>query len=322
MISAGAPDRPVIEVTGRGVEYPAARGSSGGPVRAVDGLDLEVRAGEVYALLGENGAGKTSTIEVLEGHRRRTAGDVRVLGHDPAERGRAGRELRDRIGVVLQSSGVEPELTVGEAVALFRSAYRRPRTVAEALGLVGLADRAGVRIGALSGGQRRRLDLALGVVGRPEVLFLDEPTTGFDPSARRRAWEVIAGLCSEGTTVVLTTHYLDEAEHLADRVGIMAQGRLVVEGTPADLQRRSGTSRVAVDVSDDVTVDSVRGVLAGLAVTVEVDRRRLTVITAEVTEVLGRLTAWATERGVILGEWSVERPSLEQVFIELTEGRR
>ena len=311
----------MIEVAGLVVEYPAARGSSGGPVRAVDGLDLEVRAGEVYALLGENGAGKTSTIEVLEGHRRRTAGDVRVLGHDPAERGRSGRDLRDRIGVVLQSSGVEPELTVGEAVALFGSAYRRPRAVVEALDLVGLADRTDVRIGALSGGQRRRLDLALGVVGRPEVLFLDEPTTGFDPSARRRAWEVIDGLCSEGTTVVLTTHYLDEAEHLADRVGIMSAGCLVVEGTPAELQRRSGASRVAVDVAGDVTAESVAVLLDGLAVTVEVDRGRLVVVTAEVTAVLGRLTSWADASGITLGEWSVERPSLEQVFIELTEGR-
>lgn len=320
-MSAVVGDRPVIEVAGLVVEYPAPRGSSGGAVRAVDGLDLEVRAGEVYALLGENGAGKTSTIEVLEGHRRRTAGDVRVLGHDPAERGRAGRDLRDRIGVVLQSSGVEPELTVGEAVELFGSAYRRPRTVVEALDLVGLADRAGVRIGALSGGQRRRLDLALGVVGRPEVLFLDEPTTGFDPSARRRAWDVIEGLCSEGTTVVLTTHYLDEAEHLADRVGIMAGGRLVVEGTPAELQRRSGSSRVAVDVSGDVTVESVTVLLDGLVATVDIDRGRLVVVTAEVTAVLGRLTSWADTSGITLGEWSVERPSLEQVFIELTEGR-
>lgn len=320
-MSAVVGDRAVIEVAGLVVEYPAPRGSSGGAVRAVDGLDLEVRAGEVYALLGENGAGKTSTIEVLEGHRRRTAGDVRVLGHDPAERGRAGRDLRDRIGVVLQSSGVEPELTVGEAVELFGSAYRRPRTVVEALDLVGLADRAGVRIGALSGGQRRRLDLALGVVGRPEVLFLDEPTTGFDPSARRRAWDVIEGLCSEGTTVVLTTHYLDEAEHLADRVGIMAGGRLVVEGTPAELQRRSGSSRVTVDVSGDVTVESVTLLLDGLDATVDIDRGRLVVVTAEVTAVLGRLTSWADTSGITLGEWSVERPSLEQVFIELTEGR-
>jgi ABC-2 type transport system ATP-binding protein len=311
----------VIEVAGLVVEYPASGRSATGPVRAVDGLDLEVRAGEVYALLGENGAGKTSTIEVLEGHRRRTSGTVRVLGHDPAERGRPGRAWRDRIGVVLQSSGIEPELTAREAVGLFAGVYSRPRPVAEALELVGLAERADVRIGALSGGQRRRLDLATAIVGRPEVLFLDEPTTGFDPSARRRAWEVISGLCSEGTTVVLTTHYLDEAEHLADRVGIMSAGRLVLEGTPDELQRRSGTSRVDVTLSAIVTVEAVTGVLDGLVTSVAVDGGRLGVVTAEVTEVLARLTAWAGANGIELDDWSVERPSLEQVFIELIEGR-
>jgi len=315
--------RPVIEVAGLVVEYRGGRGADTGTVRAVDGLDLEIRAGEVYALLGENGAGKTSTIEVLEGHRRRTAGRVRVLGHDPALRGRSGREWRDRIGVVLQSSGVEPELTVGGAVALFAGVYRRPRPVTEALELVGLGDRAEVRIGALSGGQRRRLDLAVAIVGRPEVLFLDEPTTGFDPSARRRAWAVIEGLCSDGTTVVLTTHYLDEAEHLADRVGIMSAGRLVLEGTPAELQRRSGTSRVSVEVVGAVSlsVGDVAAVLGGMCAAVEVVGSRITVVTAEVTEVLGRLTAWAGRAEVALGDWSVERPSLEQVFIDLTEGR-
>lgn len=316
---------PAISVAGLVVEYPSSGRSGSGPVRAVDGLDLEVRAGEVYALLGENGAGKTSTIEVLEGHRRRTAGTVQVLGHDPAERGRSGREWRDRIGVVLQSSGIEPELTVGEAVGLFASVYSRPRPVGEALALVGLAERADVRIGALSGGQRRRLDLASAIVGRPEVLFLDEPTTGFDPSARRRAWEVISGLCSDGTTVVLTTHYLDEAEHLADRVGIMSAGRLVLEGTPEELQRRSGTSNLSVTLSTSVTLEvgtaTMSTVLEGLVTSVAVDGMRLAVVTAEVTEVLARLTAWAGANGIVLDDWSVERPSLEQVFIELTEGR-
>ncbi|MGA1346391.1 MAG: ABC transporter ATP-binding protein [Ilumatobacteraceae bacterium] len=314
-------DRPVIEVTGLVVEYPTSPRSGTTPVRAVDGLDLEVRIGEVYALLGENGAGKTSTIEVLEGHRRRTSGTVRVLGHDPARRGRPGREWRDRIGVVLQSSGIEPELTVREAVALFAGVYSRPRPAGEVLAVVGLDDRADVPIGALSGGQRRRLDLATAIVGRPEVLFLDEPTTGFDPSARRRAWEVISGLCSEGTTVVLTTHYLDEAEHLADRVGIMSAGRLVVEGTPDELQRRSGTSRVDVALSSTVTVEAVSVVLDGLVTSVSVDGNRLGVVTAEVTEVLARLTTWAGANGIVLDDWSVERPSLEQVFIDLTEGR-
>ncbi|MDA3009617.1 MAG: ABC transporter ATP-binding protein, partial [Actinomycetota bacterium] len=213
-----------------------------GDLRAVDRLDLDIASGEVYALLGENGAGKTSTIEVLEGLRTRTSGSVRVLGHDPAD---ASRDLRDRIGIVLQSTGVERQITVAEAVALYGAVYRRPRPVGEVLELVGLGDRAEARCGTLSGGQRRRLDLALGIVGSPELLFLDEPTTGFDPSARRRAWELVDALRSDGMTVVLTTHYLDEAEHLADRVGVMSAGRLIVEGTPADLQRRSGRTLVS-----------------------------------------------------------------------------
>ena len=201
-----------------------------GDVRAVDGVSFEVGEGEVYALLGHNGAGKSTTVEILEGHRSRTAGEVTVLGHDP---GRAGREFRDRIGIVLQTAGVEDELRVAEAVEVYGSCYRRRRPAGEVIELVGLGPQADRRVGALSGGQRRRLDLALGIVGTPDLLFLDEPTTGFDPAARRNAWSLIRQLCSGGTTVLLTTHYLDEAEHLADRVGVLVAGKLVAEGSPA-----------------------------------------------------------------------------------------
>ncbi len=203
-----------------------------GEIRAVDGLSFEVAAGEVYALLGHNGAGKSTTVEILEGYRARTSGEVTVLGRDPAQ---ADRQFRDRIGIVLQTSGVEHELTVAEAVEVYGSCYRKRRAVGDVIELVGLTPQLHQRVGHLSGGQRRRLDLAMGIIGSPDLLFLDEPTTGFDPAARRQAWDLIRDLCSAGTTVLLTTHYLDEAEHLADRVGVLVAGRLVAEGTPEEL---------------------------------------------------------------------------------------
>ena len=289
-----------------------------GDLRAVDRLDLDIASGEVYALLGENGAGKTSTIEVLEGLRTRTSGSVRVLGHDPAD---ASRDLRDRIGIVLQSTGVERQITVAEAVALYGAVYRRPRPVGEVLELVGLGDRAEARCGTLSGGQRRRLDLALGIVGSPELLFLDEPTTGFDPSARRRAWELVDALRSDGMTVVLTTHYLDEAEHLADRVGVMSAGRLIVEGTPADLQRRSGRTLVSFRCGggkDEIAAATRLAETLGNRVRL-VDGR-IELLTAEVTAALHALTSWAVEQRVDIDSWSVAQPSLEQVFLDLVGG--
>jgi len=289
-----------------------------GDLRAVDRLDLDIASGEVYALLGENGAGKTSTIEVLEGLRTRTSGSVRVLGHDPAD---ASRDLRDRIGIVLQSTGVERQITVAEAVALYGAVYRRPRPVGEVLELVGLGDRAEARCGTLSGGQRRRLDLALGIVGSPELLFLDEPTTGFDPSARRRAWELVDALRSDGMTVVLTTHYLDEAEHLADRVGVMSAGRLIVEGTPADLQRRSGRSLVSFRCGggEDELAAATR-LAETLGNRVRLVDGRIELLTAEVTAALHALTSWAVEQRVDIDSWSVAQPSLEQVFLDLVGG--
>ena len=289
-----------------------------GELRAVDRLDLDIASGEVYALLGENGAGKTSTIEVLEGLRTRTSGSVRVLGHDPAD---ASRDLRDRIGIVLQSTGVERQITVAEAVALYGAVYRRPRPVGEVLELVGLGDRAEARCGTLSGGQRRRLDLALGIVGSPELLFLDEPTTGFDPSARRRAWELVDALRSDGMTVVLTTHYLDEAEHLADRVGVMSAGRLIVEGTPADLQRRSGRTLVSFRCGggedDRAAATRLAETLGGRARLID---GRIELLTADVTAALHALTSWAVEERVDIDSWSVAQPSLEQVFLDLVGG--
>ncbi|MGA0298602.1 MAG: ATP-binding cassette domain-containing protein [Ilumatobacteraceae bacterium] len=289
-----------------------------GELRAVDRLDLDIASGEVYALLGENGAGKTSTIEVLEGLRTRTSGSVRVLGHDPAD---ASRDLRDRIGIVLQSTGVERQITVAEAVALYGAVYRRPRPVGEVLELVGLGDRAEARCGTLSGGQRRRLDLALGIVGSPELLFLDEPTTGFDPSARRRAWELVDALRSDGMTVVLTTHYLDEAEHLADRVGVMSAGRLIVEGTPADLQRRSGRTLVSFRCGggEDELAAATR-LAETLGNRVRLVDGRIELLTAEVTAALHALTSWAVEQRVDIDSWSVAQPSLEQVFLDLVGG--
>ncbi|MAT03774.1 MAG: ABC transporter [Acidimicrobiaceae bacterium] len=282
-----------------------------GDIVAVDGLSFEVAEGEVYGLLGHNGAGKSTTIEILEGHRERTSGSVSVLGLDPAT---GGRELRDRIGIVLQSSGTDVELTVRETIELYGSAYRRRRTVDEVLDLVGLDEKADARVASLSGGQKRRLDLGLGIVGCPELLFLDEPTTGFDPAARRRSWEMIQGLCSLGTTVVLTTHYLDEAEHLADRVGVMARGKMVAEGTPAELMSASPTTTISFELPDGVDpdallvpADTVFGEVGGVTTCV--------IETAEPTRVLAEVMGAASARGHELTGISVRRPSLEDVFL-------
>jgi len=209
-----------------------------GDLQAVRGIDLDVERGQVFALLGPNGAGKTTTVEILEGYRARSAGEVSVLGHDPARR---ERSLRERIGIVLQSTGVDPYLTVRETVELYAGFYPRPRDVREVLDIVGLSEKLDARVLRLSGGQQRRLDVAIALAGDPQLLFLDEPTTGFDPGARRQAWEVVRNLASLGKTVLLTTHYMDEAQNLADRVAVMARGEIVAEGP----RRRSGigTSR-------------------------------------------------------------------------------
>jgi ABC-2 type transport system ATP-binding protein len=262
-----------------------------GDIRAVDGVSFEVSEGEVYALLGHNGAGKSTTVEILEGHRSRTAGEVTVLGHDP---GRAGREFRDRIGIVLQTAGVEDELRVAEAVEVYGSCYRRRRPAGEVIELVGLGPQADRRVGALSGGQRRRLDLALGIVGTPDLLFLDEPTTGFDPAARRNAWALIRQLCSGGTTVLLTTHYLDEAEHLADRVGVIAAGRLLAVDTPAALGGRSAEQATVSWDEDGV---------------------RRTITTSTPTADVARLAARMP--GGEVPALTVTRPSLEDTYLAM-----
>lgn len=294
---------PVISISGLRKSY--------GDVVAVDDLSLEVHDGEVYALLGHNGAGKTTTIEILEGHRRRTSGEVTVLGMDP-ERG--GRELRDRIGIVLQTSGIEPALTVGEAIGRYASCYRSPRPLDEVVGLVGLDDKVDARVGSLSGGQRRRIDLALGIVGRPDLLFLDEPTTGFDAAARRRAWDVVRELCSGGTTVLLTTHYLDEVEHLADRVGVMAAGRLIAQGTPGELIGATTRTVVSFTLPDDVPVD---GIESALPAGHRRDGQRIEFTSATPTAEVHAVTSWALARDVELQALVVHRPSLEDVFLDL-----
>jgi ABC-2 type transport system ATP-binding protein len=265
-----------------------------GDLEAVRGIDLEVRPGEVFAFLGPNGAGKTTTVEILEGYRERDAGEVSVLGEDPE---RAGRSWRERIGIVLQSCRLDPYLTVAESLSLFAGYYSSPRPVGEVIEAIGLEGKAGTRTGKLSGGQQRRLDVGMALVGDPELLFLDEPTTGFDPSARRQAWEAIAGLRELGKTVFLTTHYMDEAQHLADRVAIIAGGEVVARGTPEDLGERD---------SQPATI-SYR--LGGEEVRVE---------TATPVKTLNELTGRALAEGLDLENLEVSRPSLEDVYLELT----
>jgi ABC-2 type transport system ATP-binding protein len=283
-----------------------------GDLEAVSEVSFQVEEGEVFALLGPNGAGKTTTVEILEGFVKRTAGRVEVLGIDPADRS-SERHLRERTGVVLQEVAVEPFLTVRQALTRSAGYYPSPRPVEEVINLVGLASKADTRIRALSGGQQRRLDLGLGIVGNPVVLFLDEPTTGFDPSARREAWDLVRSLTGGGTTVLLTTHYMEEAEVLADRIAVIDAGRLVAEGTPQSLGGR------------DVSEATIRFVLPAeiatsdlpVAVT-ERDGRHIEIRTAEVVKVLAALTGWALARGTDLPGLSVERLSLEDVYLRLT----
>jgi ABC-2 type transport system ATP-binding protein len=260
---------------------------------ALRGVSFEIREGEVFSLLGPNGAGKTTTIEILEGYRRRDSGSVEVLGADPA---RPTSKWRARIGVVLQSSAMYENLTVRESLALFGGYYERPRPVDEVVDVVGLGEKAHTTVRKLSGGQRRRLDLGLALVGDPELIFLDEPTTGFDPAARRTAWETIRSLRELGKTILLTTHYLDEAEQLADRVAVLRDGRIVATGTPADL-----TSTPATEIR------------------YRENGREVVLRTEEPTRVLAELTARALERGEELLDLEVRRPSLEEVYLELTE---
>jgi ABC-2 type transport system ATP-binding protein len=279
---------PVIDVRGLRKRYER--------LEAVRGVDLDVAEGEIVAVLGPNGAGKTTVLEILEGHRRRDAGEVSVLGFDPELSPRA---LRERIGIVPQETAVEPVLTVQETIELYSAAYPRPRPVDEVIGLVELEGRLGARVSSLSGGEQRRLDLAIGIVGDPELLFLDEPTTGFDPSARRRSWELIRRLGSLGKTILLTTHYMEEAQRLADRVVVIDAGLIVADSTPDTLS------------ADGSAV--VRFRVAGEEVSFETDAPQ---------DVLLTVLLWAKGHDRRLEGLTVTPPSLEDVYLELTDGER
>ena len=279
-----------------------------GTVEAVRGVSFEVAEGEVFALLGPNGAGKTSTVEILEGFRRRDGGTVTVLGSDP-ERG--GQRLRERVGIVLQECGFEELLTVVELMRRQAGYYPHPRGVDEVLELVGLTEKAGARVRTLSGGQRRRLDLGLALVGDPDLIFLDEPTTGFDPAARRNAWAIVKNLCGLGKTVLLTTHYMDEAQFLAHRVAVMAGGRIVAEGPPDQLGGRdAGMTVIRFRLPAGMS-------MAELPVPVRQDEQHVVIETREPTQVLHALTAWAVAKGVELSGLTVATRSLEDAYLDL-----
>ncbi len=297
-------DDAVISVRGLQKRY--------GATEAVAGIDLEIHRGEIFAFLGPNGAGKTTTVEILEGFRTRTDGEVQVLGVDPAH---AGPEWRNRVGTVLQESAPEPGLTVRECLELYAGYYAAPRDIDDTIKLVGLAEKAETSGEQLSGGQRRRLDVALGLIGDPELIFLDEPTTGFDPSARRAAWSVIEGLRDLGKTVFLTTHYMDEAENLADRIAVIAAGKIVAEGTPQTL---GGRERMSAHISFTLPDGVAPGELP-LQAAAQQDGR----VVIESANPLGdvkTLADWALARGADIPDLDVRRPSLEDVYLRLTGG--
>jgi ABC-2 type transport system ATP-binding protein len=303
---AATSDDAVVSVRGLHKRY--------GDHEAVRGIDLEIHRGEIFAFLGPNGAGKTTTVEILEGFRRASDGEITVLGTNPW---RAPSRWRRRLGIVLQDSAPEPGLTVRECVALYAGYYRAPRQVDDTLGLVGLGRQSGERATALSGGQRRRLDVALALIGDPELIFLDEPTTGFDPSARRAAWEVIAGLRDIGKTVFLTTHYMEEAERLADRIAVIAAGQIVAQGTPQTLGgRQLEAAQISFALPAGTTLSDLPDDLARRAAP-QADGS--TVISAtSVTADLYALSGWAIDRDLELEDVEVSRPTLEDVYLQLT----
>ena len=295
---------PVIEVENLVKSY--------GDVEAVRGVDLHVGAGEVFALLGPNGAGKSTIVEILEGHRTKTSGSVSVLGFDPTTR---DQDYRERIGIVLQETAVEEQLTVKEAIDIYGSMYPKRRPTGELIEIVGLEEKTDARIKTLSGGQRRRLELALGIVGDPDLIFLDEPTTGFDPSARRQAWAIVENLTSLGKTVLLTTHYMDEAQFLANRVAVIANGKIVAEGTPDSLGDRQ-TAQSIITFTVDMPLNAplpVEGAVLGPNGMAELR-------SDSPTGDLHRITGWALDNEVELVDLSVTRPTLEDVYLDLTGG--
>jgi ABC-2 type transport system ATP-binding protein len=298
-------NEPVIEVRDLRKSY--------GEVDAVRGVSFEVSRGEVFCLLGPNGAGKTTTVEILEGYRTRTGGEARVLGMDPAP---GHRRMRERVGIVLQQSGVQNDLTVAELIEMYGRYYSRRRPVDEVIELVELGEKRNTRARDLSGGQLRRLDLALGLVGDPDLLFLDEPTTGFDPGARRQAWSTIRSLCDLGKTVFLTTHYMDEAQHLANRVAVMNAGQIIAIGRPEELGGRDlrpaevrFTLPVAWSLGDIPDVPCEQRTL---------EDDRVLVVTREPVLAAQRITTWALQHDVDLGQFSVSQPTLEDIYLELT----
>ena len=300
-----------IEVKGLTKSY---RTKAGETVDAVKGIDLHVEEGEILAFLGSNGAGKTTTIEILEGFRDRTSGDVVVLGQDPQT---APLSWREDIGIVLQESKPDQDLTARESLAMYSGYYQNPRPVDEAIELVGLGESANQRTKALSGGQKRRLDLAIALIGNPKLVFLDEPTTGFDPSARRDAWGMVEQLRSVGATVLLTTHYMDEAENLSDRIVVISDGMIAAEGTAADLadqvKLRTRITWDPVEVPAEALPDQLRH-----EIVTSTDGLHA-VETTEVTEVVHALSSWATSNSARLDSLSVQRPNLEDTFLRLTE---
>lgn len=298
------PDSPAVSIKGLKKSY--------GDFEAVKGIDLEIPAGEVFAILGPNGAGKTTTVEILEGYRERTEGAVEVLGVDPAK---PTREWRQRIGVVLQESEPTTLLTVRETLAMYAGYYENPRSVYDTIQLVGLVEKADTRAGRLSGGQKRRLDVGLALIGDPDLIFLDEPTTGFDPEARREAWKVIASMRDLGKTILLTTHYMEEAQILADQIAVFAGGEIVARGTPDEIGgRKELPSRIEFRLPDRVSATDLPPEFRAAAT----DDGFVSLAAADPTRKVHEITGWALDRGISLEDLAIVRPSLEDVYLDLT----